>query len=1479
MNEATTFHFALNASSELLYVNHSVGDLLGFTADDFLSGRISLRGQIHHEDADLIETLFSHDGRKTADTISLRIRRADGTICCAKGQYTKSRNGNEDVPVLALALRDAREIQEPGDQFLVDSYKPLLAHASDYIYIKNRNHVLLAASRSVAELTSKAADPATLSGNTDYDLFPEQEADRNYRLEKRVFAEGQSLSELQRVARDGVIHWIDNRKYPIKGPSGEIGGLFGIAPDITSHLEAKQKLKASEEALREAQKIGGLGSFVLDFVSKTWNVSEQLDTILGIGPEYDRRFEGIWPLIHPDERAKLAERIEGCFSGERKQFESEYRIIRQTDGAVRWVQTKGRLDFDTHGKPLALRGTVQDITQRRQSQEALRKSEESLREAQKIARVCNYTLDIRTGVWEGSEALEEILGISPDHPRTVAAWIEILHPEDRERMAGWLAKEIENHGTFFDGDYRIIRPSDLAVRWLKGMGKIEYAADGTPTYLQGTIQDITESKTVELELRQSKHLLELFVQQSPVALAMFDQQMHYIAASERWLEFHQLGASDLIGRSHYEVFPDLPEEWKLLHRRALSGEIVPADECSMSIRNESSKWIRRRIRPWLTGEGAIGGIILFAEDITETKRAQSALRESKELLEVFVQRAPVALAMFDREMRYLAVSQRWLQSYSLEGKEVLGQSHYRVFPDVPERWKEAHRRGLAGETLRSDQDLFERADGAVQWIRWEIVPWQTGDGPVGGIVIYAEDITAQKQAEERLSLAASVFTHAREGIVITDARGAILDVNDTFTRITGYTREEVLGDNPRLLKSGLQNPEFYQKMWRSLLEEGQWSGEIWNRTKGGDVYPEMLTISAVKDDRGQVLRYVALFSDITELKEKQRRLERIAHYDELTSLPNRVLLADRLRQAMAQARRHKKSLAVAYLDLDGFKEINDSHGHVVGDQVLSTLASRMRFALRESDTLARLGGDEFVALLVDLPESEDRLSVLTRLIETAAKPVRVGTHMLRVSASVGVVYYPDSDEVDADQLLRQADQAMYQAKLAGKNRYHIFSAVQDSSVRSRYESLERVREALANCQLVLHYQPKVNMRTGKIIGAEALLRLQHPEAGLLSPAMFMPATENDPLSVEIGEWGIENALRQMETWKASGLDLPVSVNISGFHLQRPDFAERLSALLAAHPLIAPSSLELEVLESSALLDIMQASKALEACHQMGVSIALDDFGTGYSSLTYLKQLPAHVLKIDRLFVSGMLEESEDLSIVEGVLSLARAFRRQVIAEGVESVEHGAMLLKLGCELGQGYGICRPIPACEVPAWVASWRRDTRWAHVRPLHDGRRSLLHATVEHRALLAGLEAYLNGKRQTRPAADIMNCRLTEWLGSMIHSGYGALPAVRGIAATHQKFHTAFHEILDRYGNDNTPECAEKMAALHILHDQLQRQLEIVSLMRNRHFRSASRRKLNEKNRDNGKSASLLHVAKKSDEYQSGNSRSVKTYPVSEG
>lgn len=564
-------------------------------------------------------------------------------------------------------------------------------------------------------------------------------------------------------------------------------------------------------------------------------------------------------------------------------------------------------------------------------------------------------------------------------------------------------------------------------------------------------------------------------------------------------------------------------------------------------------------------------------------------------------------------------------------------------------------------------------------------------------VLALRDRAVRDHAESMLRINASVFDTSQEGILITDADNVILDVNPAFTSITGYEREEVIGRKPNLLSSGRQDKAFYEGMWRSLNENGAWRGEIWNRKKTGEVYAELLSVSAIRDEEGRTIRHVGVFADINDLKRHEAELSRIAHYDALTGIPNRALLADRMKQAIAQTRREHNMMAVCYLDLDGFKTVNDTMGHEAGDEVLIGISKRIMGTIRGGDTVARLGGDEFVVLLLGLEKGEECVATIERLLEAISNPFEIKGRRFTLGASIGVSIYPLDDE-DADTLLRHADQAMYQAKQSGKNRFDIFDPSLDLRARDHREFMKSIRQAIEKGELELYYQPKINLKTRRMIGAEALLRWHHPERGLHSPAEFLHLVENTDLDVEIGEWVIESALAQLRKWMRAGLDLEVSINISAYHLESKGFVDMLKQKLDRYPDVPASRVQIEVLETAALADVSLVSEVIQSCRQFGVGFALDDFGTGYSSLAYLSRLPVDALKIDQSFIRGMLNDKGDMAIVQGIVALASAFGRQTIAEGIESDAHYAMLLEMGCDAGQGYGIARPMPAEELTNW-------------------------------------------------------------------------------------------------------------------------------------------------------------------------------------
>jgi len=620
-----------------------------------------------------------------------------------------------------------------------------------------------------------------------------------------------------------------------------------------------------------------------------------------------------------------------------------------------------------------------------------------------------------------------------------------------------------------------------------------------------------------------------------------------------------------------------------------------------------------------------------------------------------------------------------------------------------------------GETQVVFEDSRDAATGEIRHFRSIKKPFKNAEGG-HQILVVAQDVTdlirAQRQVTESEQRLQHVLGITREGIWDWHLPSGKVVHNPQWYDTLQYSPDEI-PDNVEAF-TRLIHPEDLDTVLRRLEDLIQGSTATYHsehrllRKDGKVLWVQDRGRVVESDEQGQPVRVVGSFADISFQKEHQHYLERIAHYDTLTGLPNRVLLADRMQQAMAHAKRRGTRMAVAYLDLDGFKTINDHHGHTVGDQLLTNLADQFKAIMREGDTMARLGGDEFVAVFVDLAEAQSSVTLIDRLLEVAARPVLLDEQSLKVSASVGVSFYPQAEDTDADQLLRQADQAMYSAKLAGKNRYQLFDAEHDRSLRVRHETLVRIRQALDQDEFVLYYQPKVSLRTGQVMGAEALVRWQHPQQGLLAPGLFLPDIENHAIGVDLGEWVLHTAMQQLAAWVSQGLDLSVSVNISASHLQQSNFTDKLRTLLAAYPQVPRGHLELEVLETTALDEVDAVANVIRECASMGVTFALDDFGTGYSSLIYLKRLPAQVLKIDQSFVRDMLDDPEDRAIVEGVLGLARAFGRQAVAEGAETSAHCKLLLQVGCDLAQGYGIARPMPADQMPAWVLNRQPGPDW---------------------------------------------------------------------------------------------------------------------------------------------------------------------------
>ncbi|MCF4995425.1 EAL domain-containing protein [Pseudomonas syringae] len=553
----------------------------------------------------------------------------------------------------------------------------------------------------------------------------------------------------------------------------------------------------------------------------------------------------------------------------------------------------------------------------------------------------------------------------------------------------------------------------------------------------------------------------------------------------------------------------------------------------------------------------------------------------------------------------------------------------------------------------------------------------------------------ERQADrEHLRQAAAVFDCTREGVLVTDPQGLIVHVNRAFMAITGYSREEVHGQNPNLFKSGHHPPGFYQSMFATLQAGGEWSGEIWNRRKSGEIYPQWQTIRSINDENGHLSHYVAVFSDISAIKNSEQELKHLAHHDPLTDLPNRLLFSDRAEQALASAQVHKRGCTLLLIDLDHFKMINDSLGHSVGDLLLKSVSTRLQNLSGPGLTLARLGGDEFAVLVDSYPQPAQGAALAQSIIEGFNDPFHVGGHSLFINASIGISLFP-GDAQTAEQLLRNADAALFKAKNSGRNGYALYTEELTAHARQRVEIASELRRALERKELRVYYQPVHDLKTSRLISVEALVRWEHPQRGLVSPAEFIPIAERTGLIAEIDAWVMREACQQMCQWQAAGVVLSfVAVNVSSRLFARRELLEHVAQVLHETGL-DPAYLELEVTESAVMDDPEVALEQMHRLRELGIRLAIDDFGTGYSSLLRLKRLPVQKLKIDQGFVAGLPWDDDDAAIVRVIIALARSMGMQVHAEGIEQVEQAAFLLEHGCDLGQGYWFGRPVPAHNI----------------------------------------------------------------------------------------------------------------------------------------------------------------------------------------
>ncbi|MBY6241411.1 EAL domain-containing protein [Methylosinus sp. Sm6] len=693
-------------------------------------------------------------------------------------------------------------------------------------------------------------------------------------------------------------------------------------------------------------------------------------------------------------------------------------------------------------------------------------------------------------------------------------------------------------------------------------------------------------------------------------------------------------------------------------------------------------------------QGKEEGAVVWAADITALKQQQERLRRSESLLKEAQHIAQLGHWELDLTRDRLNWSEEVFRIFELE--PVSGPFGYADFialvhPDDRAAVDEAYMSSLSARRAYAIDHRLLFADGRVKWVAERCVThYDSGGRPLRSVGT-VQDITANRAAEEQLRLAANVFDDSLNGIVVTDADARIVKVNPAFSKIMGYSAAEIVGRKTSLLKSGRHDQEFYRTLWATLREEGQWQGEIWDRSKDGRSIPLWQSISAVRDAQGRIANFVGVFFDLSEHKRSADHIRHLAYYDTLTELPNRQLFGERCERALQRARRGGHSLALLFLDLDRFKYVNDSLGHPVGDALLREVAQRLKDCLRRCDTVARLGGDEFIVLLENVRSRRAIEATARRILAAFHKPFMVHGHRLDVRTSIGVSCYP-GDGDDATTLIKNADLAMYRAKESGRDDFRFYEAHLTTHAGERLFLESELRNALKRNELAVHYQPQFAFYDGRLVGAEALLRWRHPQRGWISPDLFIPIAEDAGLMVSIGEWVLRAACHQAKAWMKAGLKSPrMAVNVSGVQVERSDILATVTRALAEAALPA-EYLELEITESFIMRQTQRNIKVMEDLRALGVSLAIDDFGAGQSSLRYLNRLPVDKLKIDRSFIRDIPGDSDEMTITRAILALGRSLRLQVLAEGVETALQAEFLKEAGCDEVQGHYFGRPMEA-------------------------------------------------------------------------------------------------------------------------------------------------------------------------------------------
>lgn len=970
---------------------------------------------------------------------------------------------------------------------------------------------------------------------------------------------------------------------------------------------------------------------------------------------------------------------------------------RKRDGSIIDIDASVVIVELPGGEPI-FQCVFHDITEHKQWEAYMLQVEERLELALESAEAGTWDWDIVTGELLTSLQWSAMLGYQPGElPQNISVWESLCHPADMPEAKRLLEAHFKGELPHYEFEHRLRHKSG---EWIWVLGKVKVVKrdeHGQALRIIGINTNITQRKQTEMSLLSESQKNAALLKAASDGLHILDSRGYLIQASDSFCRLLGYQADELKGANvlswdvelkSLEDFVDKVSSFPLegatfeTQQRRKNGEVIDAEISAVRLVIDDQQMI-----------------YCSAQDITLRKQAEAQLRDREAKLRAILDNMPYMVWLKDMSGRYVAANRLFAEAAGLASiDELIGKVDTEVWPN--ELSARYHLDDLEVISTRKQLMLEVKSvsNGNEIWLEAFKSPIINEDGELIGTTGVARDITERKRIEESLKISSLVYQASSEAMLVTDADNNIIDVNPAFSKISGYTLDEVKGRNPRMFRSGVHDQAFYRAMWETLLTRGTWFGELWDKRKNGETYAKQLTINTIRDKSGKISRYIALFSDITEKKKSDQVIWHQANIDALTQLPNRRLFIDRLEQDIRKAHRNGSTLALFFIDLDRFKQINDTLGHQAGDLLLIEAARRISLCVRESDTVARLGGDEFTVILPDLNESSRVERVASAIIDELSKSFELGADIAYVSASIGITIYPN-DTQNVEGLLKCADQAMYAAKDSGRNAYSYFTPSMQEFVLERQGLSNDLRLALAKNELEVYFQPIVEIATGRTFKAEALLRWKHPRLGMVSPVEFIPLAEETGMIHSIGNWVFKQAVSTASRIQQElGIAVQISVNKSPIQFSRHpeefDFLKFLEAQAVSGEIVA-----VEITEGLILNSDNVVQDRLHQFRDAGVQVSIDDFGTGFSSLAYIKKFDIDYLKIDQSFVRNLGQDNSDLALTEAIIAMAHKLDIKTIAEGVETSTQLQILKACGCDFAQGYFFARPLPEADFKSWL------------------------------------------------------------------------------------------------------------------------------------------------------------------------------------